>query len=112
VLYAFAATPVNGALKLLYTGAAGRWPHKGSNGTSRVSDTLVSMQDYALTLLTCSGTRVAVDATQAATDQRSALLVIGDGHRNCAGRRYTLARNFNHARQARHSAGGPATLRC
>src|SRR5690349_5181059 len=50
------------------------------SGTSRVTGTLVSLQGYALTLLTRSGTRVAVDATQAAANQRSALLVIGDGY--------------------------------
>jgi len=51
-----------------------------TSGTSRVTGTLVSLQGYALTLLTRSGTRVAVDATQAAANQRSALLVIGDGY--------------------------------
>ena len=31
MLYAFAATPVNGTLKLLYSGAAGQWPNLGGN---------------------------------------------------------------------------------
>jgi hypothetical protein len=30
-LYAFAATPVNGSLKLLFSGAAGTWPNLGGN---------------------------------------------------------------------------------
>jgi hypothetical protein len=50
------------------------------SGTSRVSGTLVSLQGYALTLLTRSGTRVEVDATRAAANERSTLLVIGDAY--------------------------------
>jgi len=124
VLYAFAATPVNGSLKLLYSGAAGQWPHQGANanvvplvangrayvgayktlmifgaggtpanaepidsaeealpsGTSRVSGTLISLQGYALTLLTRSGTRVEVDGTQAAANERSTHLEISDAY--------------------------------
>ena len=123
VLYAFAATPVNGSLRLLYSGAAGEWPNLGGNanvvplvangrayvaayktltifgpggaaaqaesnsaeqapprGTSRITGTLVTQQGYALTLLTRSSTRIEVDATQAAANERSARLVIGDAY--------------------------------
>ncbi len=124
VLYAFAATPVSGSLKLLYSGGAGQWPNLGGNanvvplvangrayvgayqtlmifgaggaaaqaapmnsagqtlpsGTSRVTGTLVLLQGYTLTLLTRSGAGVEVDATQAAANERSTRLVIGDAY--------------------------------
>jgi len=79
-----------------------------TSGTSRVTGTLVSLQGYALTLLTRSGTQVAVDATQAAANQRSALLVIGNGYTVIAPAGPTpCARDFNHARKQGMGAWPP-----
>jgi len=79
-----------------------------TSGTSRVTGTLVSLQGYALTLLTRSGTQVAVDATQAAANQRSALLVIGNGYTVIAPAGTTpCARDFNHARKQGMGAWPP-----
>jgi hypothetical protein len=122
MLYAFAATPVNGSLPLLYSAPAGQWPNLGGNanivplvanglvyvgayktvtifgpnGTAsaaaarlsevqaalppdmrRLTGTLIASSGAELTLLTRTGEKVGVDASEALERQRATQLIVG-----------------------------------
>jgi len=65
MLYAFSATPVNGSLPLLYSGAAGQWPNLGGNANvvPLVANGLVYVGAYrTLTIFGPNGTAAAAVA--------------------------------------------------
>lgn len=71
MLYAFAATPVNGTLNLLYSGAAGQWPNLGGNANvvPMVANGLVYVAAYkTLTIFGAHGTALPASAVVAPQD--------------------------------------------
>jgi hypothetical protein len=74
MLYAFAATPVNGTLPLLYSAAAGSWPNLGGNANivPLVANGKVYVGAYqAVTIFGPSGTAAAAALAVAASDKLS-----------------------------------------
>jgi hypothetical protein len=72
MLYAFSATPVNGTLSLLYSGAAGQWPNLGGNANvvPMVANGLAYVAAYkTLTIFGPNGTALTANAVVAPQDK-------------------------------------------
>ena len=72
MLYAFSATPVNGTLSLLYSGAAGQWPNLGGNANvvPMVANGLAYVAAYkTLTIFGPNGTALVANAVVAPQDK-------------------------------------------